>query len=160
MQSRIFTLIIALSIVASACAQSKKTKTAKQPVHASVLEVERKPETNTEEGYTITPYRIVLVWKTATAPTTFYWRGEDGWMNCMVNKVRRKGKMTMKQTGWYTAAEISPEAVRRNDTLELIPVPGGRNPIPIEIPETAKNTVYYQLKGSSKWNGLAVKTSN
>jgi hypothetical protein len=57
----------------------------------------------------------------------------------------------------YLTESISNDQVHKGDTLSLKPIRGGKFPIPAEIPETAKNTLFYKVAGS-KWLAFPVTT--
>lgn len=129
------------------------------PAYASVLEARRQRLLSAMPGaQPVNNYRIVVIWKSTKAPRSFFWRGEDGWINCLVNRVHKKHGAVNKGTEelWYAATEIAPEKAGKNDTLELIPVPGGRFATPAEIPVQAKNTLFFQLLNDTKWQALPV----
>lgn len=86
-------------------------------------------------------YFFVVKWEEATPPETFFWRGESGWLNCVIEKACKKGK-------GYTGKNIDLGKIKKGNTLLLTPVTGGRFPVPAEIPENAKNTLYYKTAGS------------
>lgn len=97
-----------------------------------------------------TQYRFVIVWQGAKYPETFFWRGTGGWLPCSIAKAHRMKK------GGYTTEEAAGDNIHKGDTLELIPMTGGKFPIPAEIPAKAKNTLFYKT-GSSGWLSFYVK---
>ncbi len=161
MPDKLVTLLLAvcLAVAMNACAQPKKTSSKKQSVYATVLEARRQRLVSAMPGaQPINNYRVLVIWKSTKVPQSFFWRGEDGWINCLVNEVHKKQRFVNKETEelWYTAAEIAPEKVKKNDTIELIPVSGGRFATPAEIPAQAKNTLFFQLLNDTKWQALPV----
>lgn len=161
MPDKLFTFLLAmcLAVVMSACAQPKKTSSKKQSLHAAVLEARRQRLVSAMPGaQPINNYRILVIWQSTKAPQSFFWRGEDGWINCLVNEVHKRQGVVNKEMEelWYTAAEIAPEKIKKNDTLELIPMPGGRFATPAEIPAQARNTLFFQLLNDTKWQALPV----
>ena len=86
-------------------------------------------------------YFFVVKWQEKTPPEAFFWRGDGGWLNCRIEKACKKGKN-------YIGKDINLGKVRKGATLLLTPVTGGRFPVPEEIPENAKNTLYYKTAGS------------
>lgn len=154
-----FLLTVCLAVVMSACAQPKKTSSKKQSLYATVLEARRQRLVSAMPGAgPVNNYRILVIWKSTKASQSFFWRGEDGWLNCLVNKVHKRQGAINKEAEelWYSATEIAPEKVKKNDTLELIPMPGGRFATPAEIPAKAKNTLFFQLLNDTKWQALPV----
>lgn len=103
-------------------------------------------------------YRFVAVWQAKEAPSYFFWRNSSGgWHECRVAKITTKGMpKSSKKTDWYKSTEILIDKVQKGDTLELIPVYGGRYPIPPEIPATAKNTMFFRTT-TSMWLEAPVK---
>jgi hypothetical protein len=92
---------------------------------------------------------FVVVWEGATYPQAFFWRGDNGWLNCSMQKAHKHGKE-------YTSESLTADKISKGDTLMLTPVAGGRFAIPAEIPKTSRNTLYYKM-GDSKWLPLPVK---
>jgi len=86
-------------------------------------------------------YFFVVKWEESTPPETFFWRGESGWLSCSIEKACKKGKN-------YTGKNIDLGKIKKGTTLLITPVTGGRFPIPAEIPENSKNTLYYKTAGS------------
>jgi hypothetical protein len=98
-----------------------------------------------------TNYQFTIVWQGIAYPETFFWRGENGWLTC---------RMTRKQktagTGSAGSEVVMNDQVRRGDTLELVPLTGGRFAVPPEIPQSAKNTLFFKTGGSG-WLSFPVK---
>ncbi len=95
---------------------------------------------------------FVIVWQGAKYPETFFWRGDNGWLSCRMEKAHKPDK----KSPIYTSESISAGDIHKGDTLALVPVNGGRFAIPKEIPATAKNTLYYKTGGSG-WLFYPVK---
>lgn len=96
---------------------------------------------------------IVVRWEHTSYPETVFWRGENGWLSCRIEKAH---KTTVKGKVSYVGIETDIATIHKGDTLLLTPVTGGRFPIPAEIPEKAKNTVFYKTAGSG-WLAFPVK---
>lgn len=107
------------------------------------------------QGQVQTNYTIVVKWLGTQYPETFFWRGENGWLSC---RQARAHRISNKKgaTPDYRTEEAVGDQVHKGDTLLLTPVRGGRFPIPAEIPESAKNTLYYKIPGSG-WLACPVK---
>jgi len=100
---------------------------------------------------------FVIVWQAATYPETFFWRGDGGWLSCRIDKAHKAtGKLRMPAGKDYMTEVVMGDQIHKGDTLLLTPVTGGRFPIPSEIPETAKNTLFYKT-GGSKWLSFRVE---
>jgi hypothetical protein len=104
---------------------------------------------------------LLIRWDNKQLPETFFWRGEGGWIECAVqrtHKVSNKSpKYEMGET-WYETEELkSLSDIKRNDTLKLIPVPGGKYPVPKEITYDMKNRIFFRT-AKSGWMYLQVKS--
>lgn len=95
---------------------------------------------------------FVVRWEGAGYPETMFWRGDGGWLTCRIEKAH---KVNTKGKPDYIVEELATDNIRKGDTLMLTPLTGGRFPIPTEIPEQAKNTLYYKVNGS-KWLAFPV----
>jgi hypothetical protein len=93
-------------------------------------------------------YFFVIKWQETTPPETFFWRGEGGWLSCNIEKACKKGKN-------YSGKNVNLGKVKKGTNLLLTPVTGGRFPIPAEIPDSARNTLFYKTAGSN-WIALPV----
>lgn len=155
-------LVATIVVAFTACAQTKKSSGNSSKDMKLLEATKQKLLPGVPGGEIEVKYRFVVIWKTSDKPETFFWRGEDGWLNCEVNKVHKNARHQQDQNGeelWYTSEQVSFDNVKKGDTLELIPVTGGKFPIPEEIPETAKNTIYYKtVKTKTTWLSLPVKT--
>ena len=149
--------ITSLTFVWSACAQTKKTTAVKSATsYARVIEANRYRTLPGAPGMEPTDeYRLLIVWKHKQQPEEFFWRGAGGWLPCDVAKAHRNPHATEGQR-WYTVEEIAINKIKAGDTLELLPVAGGKFPIPAEIPSSAVNTIYLKTKKTS-WLALPVK---
>jgi len=154
-------LTIALGLLAAAptFATGKMKKKSKEPI--KVIEAYSQRTLPGIPGKQITTnYHFVIVWEGAKNPETFFWRGENGWLPCSIARAHKMGVKTKKtppQTGDYTLERISADQIHKGDTLELRSITGGKFPVPSEIPESAKNTLYYKTGGST-WTPFVVKT--
>ncbi len=109
-----------------------------------------------EEGQQSNPpmagYFFVVKWENKNYPESFFWRGNSGWLSCNIEKAHKK---TTNGKTEYTHESFDVTTLQKGDTLMLVPVTGGRFPIPSEIPAKAKNTLYYKVNGS-KWLSFPV----
>jgi hypothetical protein len=92
---------------------------------------------------------FVVKWNESSYPESVFWRGQGGWLTCNIEKAVKKGKS-------YIGAPIEIEKIKKGQLLMFTPVTGGRFPIPAEIPENAKNTIFYKTAGSA-WIAFPVK---
>ncbi len=101
---------------------------------------------------------FVIVWQTTGNLESCFWRGDNGWMTC---KIERAHKINPKDGRHYPpGVEYTMDEsyeVHKGDTLMLTPVRGGKFAVPAEIPATAYNTIFYKT-GGSKWIPFPVKT--
>ena len=105
-----------------------------------------------------TNFKFIIVWQGAKYPETFFWRGDGGWLTCSIlkaHKIKNKGKSNPAGVE-YNTEFAGGDNIHTGDTLQLTPTPGGKFPIPTEIPADAKNTLYYKTGGSG-WLSFPVK---
>lgn len=139
-------LPLMLSVPGTASAAKKKQKT-----HFSLVEAYHRPqEGDPGNEPPMTGDHFVIRWNDTNYPETFFWRGENGWLSCKMERAHR----TTKNGNFITETDGSP--AHKGDTLMLSPVTGGRFPIPKEIPANAKNTLFYKTGGSG-WLSFPVK---
>ena len=149
----ISTLVIIFSF--AACAQAKKATVKSGGSYAKVVQSTVQRTFPGAPGSTPTEtFHIMIAWKNTQPPATFFWRDDKGsWFECFPMQVHKKKKADPES--WYTTNNLSLEKVKKNDTLELTPVPGGKYPIPAGIPENAANTLFFKT-AKSGWMSLPV----
>lgn len=166
MKLKFLLFILPAFVVLSSEAQTKtKVKTKRKKVvkttsYFTLLEAyTQNTMPGTPGGLQETGHHFVIKWQTATYPETFFWRGENGWMTCKIEKASKiTGDRTNVPRGMdYRTRMVTGDDIKKGDTLMLTPIRGGRFPIPPEIPETAKNTLFFKT-GGSKWLAFPVKT--
>jgi len=123
--------------------------TTKKKVYATLVSA-RKAQVQAANGQMKTSTNLVIVWKGSAYPESFFWRGENGWLPCRIQKYKKAAS-----TSEADHIDIDNNQVHKGDTLLLIPTPGGKFAVPAEIPATAKNTLYFKT-GGSKWQSLKV----
>lgn len=107
----------------------------------------------------VTDYHFVIRWESASAPETFFWRGQDGFLICNLEKARkvtRGDRRNIPDGIEYTTEFVTGDDVHRGDTLMLTSMKGGKYPVPKEVSKTAKNTIFYKTTGS-KWLSFPIK---
>jgi hypothetical protein len=153
-------LIIFCSNVNIANAQKSKKKSNKTKVNFKMLEsFSQRTMPGRPEQQPTTNYYFILVWNSTVAPATFFWRGDNGWMSCNMAYVHRTGNKKSSHfmpDNDYTTESITGHEVKKGDTLEIIPVRGGKFPIPKEVDQNATNTLYYKTT-KSNWIAYPVK---
>ena len=150
--SSILTVFLFLTISFTACAQQKKAA-ASGKSYAKLREASvQRTLPGRQEGAIEKQYRFVITWLSATPPEIFFYRGPEAWMNCRVYRLA-----TARETRQQAAEEISPQAVRKGDVLELRPVKGGKFPIPAALPSKYPDIILFKTN-KSNWLYLAVTT--
>jgi hypothetical protein len=157
------TLLIAIVCACTgmnACAQPKKAATPKiGSTHARLIEcTEQTTMPGRPEMEPTTHKRMLIVWKSKTPPHQIFWRGQDGWTDCIIAKARKNNNKQPKYEfgeNWYDTEEILPEKVKRGDTLELTLMYGGKNTIPDEVTPAMKNRIFLKTE-KSQWMFLPV----
>ena len=143
MRMRCFFLFVLLAVLNGGESFAAK----KQKAYATLVSA-RKAQAPAANGKMNPTTELVIVWNSSTYPESFFWRGENGWLPCRIQKYKKGASVT-------EANDIENGRVHKGDTLLLIPTSGGKFAIPAEIPETAKNTLYYKT-GGGKWLSLKV----
>jgi hypothetical protein len=159
--SRILCLFLAglsLSATAQTKVKSKSKAVAKKDNFRLLEAYSQRTLPGIPNGPVEVGYHFIVIWQNAKYPETFFWRGDNGWMTCKIEKAHSvTGHDTNVPKGLdYGTEFVTGDQIHKGDTLALTPVKGGRYPIPAEIPATAKNTLYYKV-GGSKWLSFPVK---
>jgi len=160
MSLKCFLCLIALSFVFTGNGQTSK-KVANNKVHPSFILLEAFSQHILPVRTNVTPTtgeHFIIVWEAAKYPETFFWRGENGWLPC---KIMNAHKVVCRSPEFpagleYTVSHIKGDDIHVGDTLELTPMLRGKFPIPHEIPEDARNTLFFKA-GTSGWLSYAVK---
>ncbi len=141
-------LLASVFILSSATAQEKKKVARSGKSYATLVSATTQRTIPGMRGaQPTTRYDFVLRWKSKQVPETFFWRGDNAWMNCLV-KAYKPGK---KDHG----AEISLEKVTRNTCIQLTGMPGGKFPVPEEIQNTPGQAIFFKT-ATSGWRYLPV----
>lgn len=155
-------VMAAICVTYTACAQTKKSSIPKQgTTYAKLIECsEQTTLPGRPEMEPTTAKRILIVWKSSTPPHQIFWRGADGWTDCVVAIARKNSNKHPKYEfgeTWYDTQETTPDKVKKGDTLELTPMYGGKNTIPTEVTAAMKNRVFFKTE-KSQWMFLPVNT--
>lgn len=144
---------IVIACIFSGCAEAKKTAGIKSgTAYAKIVKAVSQPAGKTITGVESTEeLHITITWKTSEKPVSFYWRGDGTWFECMVFKA----PMVNNTDSRFIKQQVSFEDVKKNDMLELVPLPGGKYAVPSEIPEKARNTLFFKT-AKSGWLSLPV----
>lgn len=108
-----------------------------------------------DSGYTYT-----IIWKGSKPPETFFWRPKaGGWMTCAVTRVHARKDHKDVFDEQYDKEEIDFAQIHKGDTLDVMPMRGGRDIMPKLIPASMTNRLFFMVKGNSNWwyAGGAVK---
>lgn len=144
---------VAMVITISACGQTSKStalSSNNKKGYATLLNAYQqttmpgRPIAGTEPT---TEHRFIIVWTNNAKPETFFWKSNDIWVPCRISKVSNYHPENINNKDLYnkgySAKEISLFNVSANDTLELIPTFGSKNPIPNDLPQT-NNAIFYK----------------
>ena len=136
--------LLAGAILTTACAQTRRTTTVRTgSAHVRVIDATTKQILpGREESEIITMYRFRIQWRSASKPSAFFFRPQDGWMQCLVVK------------GDGSETELSPEAVKKSQVIEVVPIRDGRTPVPAFVKAIDKNKLYFQI--GSGWYSVPV----
>jgi len=160
MSLKCFLSVLALVTVFTGNAQTRK-KTTKKKVHPSFILLDAFSQRILPVKSNVTPTtgeHFIIVWEAPKYPETFFWRGENGWLPC---KIMNAHKVVCRSPAFpegldYSVSHIKGDDIHVGDTLELTPMLRGKFPVPSEIPEDAKNTLFFRA-GKSHWLSYAVK---
>jgi hypothetical protein len=104
-------------------------------------------------------YHFVIVWESTNNLQSCFWRGDNGFMSCNIekaHKIQPKDARNFPPGMDYRTEPVPGEQLHKGDTVMLTPVRGGKFPVPKEVPATAKNTLYYKSDGPA-WLSFPVK---
>ena len=107
-----------------------------------------------------TDAHFIIQWLGASYPETFFWRGENGFLLCSIDKAHKinpKDARKYPPGMEYLKENVTGDQIHKGDTLELVPLTRGKYPVPADIPQKAKNTLFYKTAGSG-WLSFPVKT--
>ncbi len=136
-------LLFCVAVFSTACAQTKAVVKSGTTLARVTRATSERFLPGREESDPITRYRISLQWRSSSKPVAFYWRPQDGWMNCLVVKPGGSDE------------EISPESIRKMQSVELVPMAdASRTPVPAFVKATDKNKLYFQV--GKIWYSLPV----
>ncbi|MEZ5016767.1 MAG: hypothetical protein R2800_06930 [Flavipsychrobacter sp.] len=163
---KVLAIVATMAFVVSSCAQQKKGiaigNGERNKNYASLLiATEQTTLPGRPEMQPTTTQKLLVIWKSKTPPTQFFWRGNSGWLPCDVSKVsnydikKLVDEKNVFATG-YTAEQVSLENVKMNDTLELTPTLGGKYPIPESVADNVKNTIFYKAE-KTNWLTIPVE---
>lgn len=91
-------------------------------------------------------YEILAVWQGKKAPISLFFKNETDWKNCKIFRVTRKNLAADQAT---LTIEISPEEIKRGDSLLIQPISGGRYTMPKHINARIKKALFYQTTNSN-----------
>lgn len=140
--------VLFLILCSTACAQQKKTVTNGKNYVTLQRAVVNRTLPGRREGKIDSQYRFVMVWQSSQTPATFFYKAPNSWMNCLINKLSTAGRN-------QTATEIAPENIQKGDTIELVPIKGGKFPTPSDIPENLNNVILFKIN-KSNWHYVRI----
>ena len=106
-----------------------------------------------------TSIHIIAVWEGSSYPESMFWRGDGVWLGCNIAEARKIVNRQYIRANYleYQTTKISPDKIQKGDTLQIDPLPGGKLPLPADIPDAAQNTLLFKASGS-KWLSLHIDT--
>ncbi len=157
MRSKYLLIFVLLLILPAADIRAKNMPKKKQKTYIKLLEASsQKILPGSPGGQVKTNYRFILIWEGDQYPETFFWRGDNGWLTCKLEKAHKiKKKDHNVPAGEDYRTDPGTAEIHKGDTLKLTPVAGGKFPIPAEIPKTAKKTLFFKTDGS-RWLSFPV----
>ena len=156
MKTKFFILVSCLTLGAMVQAQSRCWGKKKDKNMKLVSAYSQKTVPGIPGAQAKTSYQFIVIWEGRHYPETFFWRGENGWLNCRMLKAHKIATGNTSDGDRYSTDFVIAATLHRRDTLELTPMPGGKFPIPSEIPTSARNTLFYKTGGSG-WLAFPVK---
>jgi hypothetical protein len=151
MKMRFFLFFSFLSIVISFRAFTK-TRAKSHKVYFQLLEAyTQRTLPGMRDAAPQTSTHFIIIWDDKQLPQSFFWRGDsNGWVTCNVVRAHKvTGRPINLPTGIdYMKEVITVDKIQKGDTLELTPVAGGKFPVPAEIPESTRNTLFFKTGGS------------
>ncbi len=141
-------ILVALLTCFNAVAFAQKSETNKANIKLVTAFSKKIPE-SAQSNPPKTGEFFIVKWNESSYPESVFWRGQGGWLSCNIEKAVKKGKK-------YIGVPVEIEKIKKGQLLMFSPVTGGRFPIPAEIPENAKNTIFYKTSGST-WKAFPVK---
>ncbi len=154
-------MLLLLTAATGATAKHKTTKGGKNAKDIVLVEAyTQRTLPGVPKAKLMTDTHFVIVWQATTAPETFFWRGDNGFLPCMMNRAHKidlKKNPTMPRGIEYNIDENGGPRIHKGDTLMITPVTGGKFAIPKEIPEKAKNTLFYKT-ATPGWRSFVVTT--
>ncbi len=158
----VLALIIAFSPLAQAQKTKKKSATATKAKFKMLESFSQRVMPGRREQQPQTNYYFILVWQSKDTPTTFFWKSENAWMSCSmayVHKTNNKNSSRFIPDANYITQNITDHVIKKGDTLQIMPVKGGKFPIPKEVDPNTNNVLYYKTM-QSNWLSYPVKQIN
>ena len=154
-------LLLSACMMSSTAFAQKTKKKASTPKQELILVEAFKQRTlpGRPESAPVTSTYIYVRWNGKEAPATFFWKSEDGWMSCnmsFAHKIARKKENKFVPDKDYTTQDITSRDIHKGDTLELVPVHGGKFAIPKVVDMNANNVLYYKTE-KGDWKPFAIK---
>ena len=155
-----FLLCLILCAILSITVTAKKKSKKKPKVNLALVEAySQRIVPGIPGSQPQTSIHIIAVWEGASYPETMFWRGDGGWWGCNIASAHKIVNRQYIRANYqeYEKSVISPDKIKKGDTLQIDPVPGGKFPVPTEIPADSKNTLFFKT-GDSGWLSFHVDT--
>lgn len=152
----LFVTSILLVLVGCTSVLAKKKKPEK--VMAQVVEAYTRESIPAQKGgLPVQNQQIVILWQYKTHPSNFFWRGDAGWANCRVDKAKKivNPRKKLPFGLLYDMELVKLDSIKYGDTLMITPIRGAGAPVPAEIPDSVRNSLFFKTAGS-KWIKLSV----
>lgn len=146
---------LALMFTVQGCAHGRKAALKEGKAEAQVLEsrlVRTMP--GRSESPTEYSYSFLIVWKSATEPGQFFWKGDKGWLAGNVSFAR--GVRKTPEGFLYEIADLGGSAVHKGDTIEVRTMKGGKYAIPAGIEGSKLTNTLFFNSDKTGWRYLAV----
>jgi hypothetical protein len=148
---------IALTVFLSltSCAQSKRTSVGPAKGYAKLIEAtSQRTIPGIRDAEIETVFKFVVIWQSKEQPQDFFWKAPGIWQNCAVSRVHKRTNKTAN-SDWYTTDDLDLNKIKKGDTLELVPVKGGKYPLPTLIPPNLNNVILFKTN-KTNWLQLSV----
>jgi hypothetical protein len=102
-----------------------------------------------------TEWKFLLIWNEAQPPKRFLWvPGGESPLDCAVQKIHHYTKAGEQSPKAYGSKAIALKAVRRGDTLEIIPIPHTQGSWGRSMKGAQAEGLYYQTSVNTSWKSL------
>lgn len=145
-------LLVTLLIAAPLTTEAKK-RAKKQKVYFELQEAyAQRVIPGIPNAAITTDNHFVIKWLGDKCPTVFFWRGDNDWKTCSIDKAH----IIISKVNDYKVEDASCEQIHKGDTLMITPMISGKFPQPSSLTPEVKNTLFFKTDGSD-WLSYPVK---